>query len=70
MKTCKICQNVYIDSRTHCPTCGAFGVDNLIYDCIPPEGTEMPIQLVVAHGAQRQNYARTVRIDVRSCDDE
>lgn len=25
MKTCNVCQNVYHDSRQHCPTCGSDG---------------------------------------------
>lgn len=62
MKLCKICRHTYHDSRLHCPTCGAFQVGSQNYDI----GNLR--QLVVAYGAQRQNYARVVRLDVRDCD--
>jgi PHP family Zn ribbon phosphoesterase len=61
-KTCRICQHIYHEARMHCPTCGGFIIGNRCYD------VDTLRELVVAKGAQRQNYARTVRIAVASCD--
>lgn len=61
-KTCRVCQHIYHSARMHCPTCGGFVIGTTCYD------VDTLRELVVAQGCQRQNYARTVRIDVRDCD--